>query len=460
MWSRTERKTETRLLFHLMWPILITQFAQAGFGLIDTIMAGQLSASDLAVVAVGVGLWLPTILFLVGVMIATTPLVAAAKGANKSHEIPWITHQSLYLALGIGIIGFALLQLLPLTFNVLQIPANLQAKASFFLHAIAFGVPAVTLYATLRGYTEALGHPRPVTVISLMGLACSVPLNYVFMYGVGPFPALGGAGCGVATAIIQWFMLIILAIYLSFSKTYQYLRLFAKFDRVDYAMLAKIFALGAPIGMAIFFEVSLFSIAAVILSPLGETIVAAHQIALSVTSQLFMIPMALAMALTIRVGQLYGEKNWRIMRHVQTLGFRLATALACSTMLLIFFFRSEITTAYTSDPAVHHIAVGLLLFAMAYQIFDAWQVCAAGCLRGMQDTQGPMWITLLSYWGIALPLGILLSRGLHYSAPGFWTGLVIGLIVAACLLFLRLKRRQQQLFNLSAQPMPAQLEVD
>lgn len=446
MWSRTERKTETRLLFHLMWPILITQFAQAGFGLIDTIMAGRLSPTDLAVVAVGVGLWLPVVLFLAGVMIATTPLVAEAKGAQQLQRIPWITHQALYLSLGLGLAGFCLLQLAPLTFDLLQIPAHLQPKTSLFLHSIAFGLPAVTLYATLRGYTEALGHPRPVTMISLIGLACSVPLNYVFMYGMGPIPAMGGAGCGFATATIQWIMLFVLIGYLNFAKTYQQLRLFDSFDRIDMVMLSKIFALGAPIGMAIFFEVSLFSIAAIILSPLGETVVAAHQIALSVTSQLFMIPLALAMALTIRVGQLYGEQNWRIMKKVQQLGFVFATSLACCTMLLIIFFRSEITSAYTKDLHVHAAAMHLLLFALAYQLFDAWQVSAAGCLRGMQDTQGPMWITLLAYWGIALPLGILLSRVLHYGAAGFWTGLVTGLTIAAFLLFLRLKRRQRLLF--------------
>lgn len=447
MWSKAERNTEFKHLLHLMWPILITQVAQAGFGLIDTIMSGHLSATDLAVVAVCVGLWLPTVLFFAGVMIATTPLVAEAKGAKQQQQIPWITHQALYLAFLLGLCGFAILELAPLGFNLLEIPAKLQPKAGLFLHAIAFGLPASTLYATLRGYTEAMGHPRPVTVISLIGLACSIPLNLVFMYGAGPIPAMGGAGCGFATAIIQWIMLCILVAYLGIAKTYHTTRLFTHLERVDPRMLSKVFKLGVPIGMAVFFEVSLFSIAAVILSPLGETVVASHQIALSVTSQLFMIPLSLAMALTIRIGQLYGERNIRMMQHVQRLGFILATGLACVTMLFIFTCRRAIATAYTNDPAVHQAAVGLLLFALAYQMFDAWQVSAAGCLRGMQDTQGPMWITLFAYWVVALPLGILLSRVLHYGAPGFWTGLVTGLMIASFLLVKRLRHRQKLLFS-------------
>lgn len=447
MWSRTQRNKEIGILFNLMWPILITQIAQAGFGLIDTIMAGRLSAADLAVVAVGVGLWLPVVLFLSGVMIATTPLVAKAKGANQPQQIPWITQQALYLALLLGLAGFALLQLAPLTFNVLDIPVHLRAKASFFLHAIAFGMPAVTLFAALRGYTEAIGNPRPVTVISLLGLVGIIPLNYIFMNGLFGLPKLGGAGCGIATALIQWLMLIVLAIYLSLSKVYQDIKIFQHFSAFDKAMIGQIFALGAPIGMAIFFEVSLFSIAAIILSPLGEIVLSSHQIALSVTSMFFMIPLALGMALTIRVGQLYGEKNWVVMQHIQRLGFMFAAAMSMTTMLIIWLFRQQITSFYTNDPTVQVTAAGLLLFALMYQLPDAWQVAAAGCLRGMQDTQGPMWITLFSYWGIALPLGIVFSRVLPYGAAGFWTGLVIGLSIAAVLLSLRLKHWRNVLFS-------------
>ncbi|XID75996.1 MATE family efflux transporter [Alkanindiges sp. WGS2144] len=429
-----------------MWPILITQVAQAGFGLIDTIMAGRLSPTDLAVVAVGVGLWLPTVLFMAGVMIATTPLVAEAKGAGQYSNIPWITQQALYLALALGLAGCVLLQLAPLTFNWLGIPVHLQAKTGFFLHYIAFGMPAVTLYATLRGYTEALGHPRPVTVISILGLLGIIPLNYVFMNGLFGLPKLGGAGCGIATATVQWLMLIALAIYLSLSKTYQPFKIFQQFSRFNKAMVKRIFALGAPIGMAIFFEVSLFSIAAVILSPLGEIVVSAHQIALSVTSVFFMIPLSLGMALTIRIGQLYGEQNWRIMQHIQRMGFIFAVVSAACTMLIIGLLREQITAFYTTDLQVQVTATGLLLFALLYQLSDAWQVAAAGCLRGMQDTQGPMWITLLSYWGIALPLGVIFSRVLPYGAAGFWSGLVIGLTIAAVLLSFRLKHRQKLLF--------------
>ncbi|MCU4364619.1 MATE family efflux transporter [Acinetobacter variabilis] len=443
--TATTRRYELKQLFHLMLPILVTQFSQAGLGLIDTIMAGRLSPTDLAAIAVGVGLWIPVMLLFSGIMIATTPLVAEAKGARTPEKIATIARQSLWVAFILGVIAGLVLQVLPLTLPLLGVPESLQPKAGLFLHAIGFGMPAVTMYAALRGYSEAIGYPRPVTAISLMALLLLVPLNFIFMYGVGPIPALGSAGCGFATAILQWLMLTSLALYIFKNRVYQSSQPFSHWEKLNGYWLKRILKLGFPIGLAIFFEVSIFSTAAIVLSPLGETIVAAHQIAISVTSQLFMIPMSLAIALTIRVGTYYGEQNWDAMRRVQGLGLMTATILALLIMLMLWVFRSEIVALYTSDPMVTQIALYLVLFAVAYQLMDAWQISAAGCLRGMQDTKGPMWITMIAYWVIAFPVGVYLSRFGDMGAAGVWVGLIVGLSVACVLLLARLYGNNKRL---------------
>ncbi len=436
---------ELKQLFRLMIPILVTQFAQAGLGLIDTIMAGQFSPTDLAAIAVGVGLWLPVMLLFSGIMIATTPLVAEANGARTPEKIATIARQSLWVAFILGWIACLILQLAPLLLPLLGVPESLQPKAGLFLHAIGFGMPAVTMYAALRGYSEALGYPRPVTVISLLALVVLVPLNLIFMYGLGPLPELGSAGCGFATAILQWLMFITLALYISKSCAYQSTQIFTRWEPIDRYWMKRILMLGLPIGLAIFFEVSIFSTAAIVISPLGETLVAAHQIAMSVTSQLFMIPMSLAIALTIRIGTYYGEKNWDAMRRVQYLGLITATLLAFMTMSFMWLFRPEIISIYTSDVDVAQVAMYLLLFAIAYQLMDAWQISAAGCLRGMQDTKGPMWITMLAYWVIAFPVGVYFSRFGSMGAAGVWVGLIVGLSVACVLLLIRLYINNQRL---------------
>ncbi|WP_151777977.1 MATE family efflux transporter [Acinetobacter brisouii] len=428
-----------------MIPILITQFAQAGLGLIDTIMAGHLSASDLAAIAVGVGIWIPVMLMFTGIVLATTPLVAEALGARQEKQIPHIVRQSLWVAGLLGILALLLLQFMPLLLPLFKVPTDLMPKASLFLHAVGFGMPAITLYTALRCYSEALGYPRPVTVISLLSLVVLVPLDYIFMYGIGPIPHLGSAGCGFATAILQWLMLATLAVYIWKAKKYQTHKIFSHWEAFDKAVAKRIWNLGLPIGLAVFFEVSIFSTGAIILSPLGDTIIAAHQIAISVTSQLFMIPMSLAIALTIRVGTYYGEKNWEGLRKVQKLGLMTATGTACLTMSFIALFHNQIAALYTSDPAVTQVTVYLLFFCIAYQMMDAWQVSAAGCLRGMQDTQAPMWITLLAYWVVALPLSIYWIRYQQMGPQGIWIGLIVGLSVACVLLLGRLYRMNQRL---------------
>ncbi len=436
---------ELKKLFHLMLPILLTQFSQAGLGLIDTIMAGRISATDLAAISVGVGLWIPVMLLFSGIMIATTPLVAEANGARTPEKIATITRQSLWVALVLGVIAGLILQLMPPLLPILGVPESLIPKASLFLHAIGLGMPAVTLYAALRGYSEAIGHPRPVTAISLVSLLALIPLNYIFMYGFGPIPAMGSAGCGFATSILQWLMLIALVIHILRSSSYQKTQPLKQYEKINPVWVKRILKLGLPIGLAIFFEVSIFSTASIILSPLGEQIVAAHQIVMSVTSVLFMIPMSLALALTIRVGTYYGEKNWASMRKVQLLGLATATVLAAITMLLMWLFRPEIIDFYTYDTGVKEIAMYLIWFAIAYQLMDALQISAAGCLRGMQDTKGPMWITMIAYWLIAFPVSIYLTRYTTVAAPGVWVGLIVGLTVACVLLLWRLYSNNQRL---------------
>ncbi|MBP2545760.1 MATE family efflux transporter [Acinetobacter guillouiae] len=441
----TTSRFELKQLFNLMLPILITQFAAAGFGLIDTIMAGHMSPEDLAAIAVGVGLWIPVMLLFSGIMIATTPLVAEANGARTPENIPSIVRQSLWVALLLGIIGMLVLQIIPLLLPLVGVPESLLPKASLFLHAIAFGMPAFTMYSTLRGYSEALGYPRPVTVISLVALVVQIPLNFIFMYGIGPIPHLGSAGCGFATALLQWIMFITISIYILKAKRYQATQPLNMFEKIDRVLIKRILKLGLPIGLAIFFEVSIFSTGAIVLSPLGEVTVAAHQIALSITSQLFMIPMSLALALTIRTGTYYGEKNWYAMRKVQKVGLMTSTLFACITMLLLLILRPQIVSVYTSDYDVSQAAIYLILFAIGYQLMDAWQVSAAGCLRGMQDTKGPMWITMLAYWIIAFPVGIYLARYTDMGAAGVWTGLIIGLTIACVLLLTRLYMNNKRL---------------
>ncbi len=446
----TSWQQELKALFTLMAPILITQLAQAGYGFIDTVMAGQVSPLDLAAVAIGSSVWLPLFLLISGIVMATTPLVAAAFGAGRYTEIAKITHQSLWLGVIIGVLGMFVLQHISFIFPLLSVPHHLQQKTELYLLGVSFGMPSVAIFCVLRFYSEALGHTKPVMIISLLGILLNIPANYVFIHGLWGVPKMGGAGCGWATAIVMLSMTLLLLAYVLLAPSFNATRLFKTNIKPVSALMWRIFKLGFPIGAAIFFEVSLFSCIAVLVSPLGELVIASHQISLSVTSLLFMVPLSLAISMTIRTGQAYGRHDLSGIRRTRQVGLTTTTAIACFSALMIIFCRDAITHLYTGDETVRALAADLLLFAAGYQIFDALQVGAAGCLRGLQDTRGPMILTLVAYWIVALPVGYGLAmypiwHGNALGAYGFWLGLVVGLGIASLLLNWRLRNAMQRL---------------
>lgn len=446
----TSWQHELKQLLILTGPILITQLAQAGYGFVDTLMSGQISPLDLAAVAIGSGLWLPVFLLISGTVMATTPLVAAAYGAGRTLDVTRIVHQALWTGLICGVIGFGLMRALPLAFDGLDVPLHLQAPTRLYLEGVSWGMPAVAIFCVLRFYCEALGHTKPVMVISVLGVLLNIPANYLFIHGLFGMPRMGGAGCGWATALVMLTLMLALLGWVLTSSSFTRYRLLRGSWRPDGAHIRQIFALGLPIGIAIFFEVSVFSLVALLASPLGENVVAAHQVSMSVTSLLFMVPLSLAISMTIRTGQAFGRHDWAGIRLIRQTGLCMTTGIACLSALGITFFRDNITGVYSTDPLVRGLAASLLLYAAAYQVFDALQVGAAGCLRGVQDTRSPMMLTLIAYWIIAMPIGYTLAMTDTWTpkpmgANGFWTGLVIGLGVACVLLNIQLARRLRML---------------
>lgn len=447
---------ELRALSMLTGPILISQFSQAAYGLIDTIMAGQVSALDLAAVAVGAGIWLPLFLLTTGTLLATTPLVAEARGAGDHHRIPHITHQALWLALLVGVIGLFVVRNATPVLAWLDVPIELRSATALYLEGVSWGMPAVGLFFVLRCYCEAQDRPLPVMIISLAGLVLNVFANALFIYGSdGTFlaflniPAMGGPGCGWATSVIMWTLSAIMFAYVLLAPSFNPVRLMRQWAPPHSAQIRATAALGFPIGLAIFFEVSSFSIVALLISPLGAITVAGHQVAMSITSMIFMIPLSLAIALTIRVGQGYGAHDINAINHSRRVGLTATTLVASCTALLLLLFRESIAAIYSKDLDVQHLAAQLMLFAVVYQIADALQVGAAGCLRGIQDTRSPMLLTLIAYWLVAIPFGYVAGStellGKAWGAYGYWAGLVLGLTVASILLNWKLSQQINKL---------------
>lgn len=443
-----QRYQELRGLLILALPVLGGQLAQTGNGFVDIVMAGRVSATDLAAVAVGASIWIPIFLLMTGVLMSATAILARHFGHGEYHRLNPLTQQALWLALGLSLLGMLAIRNMAPVLELMDVEAAMRPIVLGYLEGLSWGIPAAAAFLAMRSYTESLGHTKPVFWISLFGLLMNIPINYALIYGKFGLPELGGVGCGWATAVVMWVMAIAMYFYTRKSATYAKARLDFSALSFEPHNILYMLKVGLPTGLTIFFEVSLFSVIALLLGPFGAIIVAGHQVALNFTGLLFMLPLSLAIAVTIRVGHARGRSDKAAASYTIGTALRLTVFTATLMAGLILLFRHQVPFIYSNDLAVHAVTTGLLFFAALYQIPDALQVTANGALRGFEDTTVPMMLTLVAYWGVGLPVGFILARTdwvvPMMGAAGFWIGLIAGLSTAAVLLGLRLRYRLAQ----------------
>lgn len=441
--SRLRRvRSELRNLLILATPIIIAQLAHTAMGFVDTVMAGQVSPRDLAAVALGNSIWVPVFLLMTGILLATTPKVAQRFGAGEQAAIGPLVRQALWLALAVGCCAAVMLWNAEFILGLMDIEPSLITPSMGYLRAVACGFPAVALYHVLRCYSDGLGHTRPSMVLGLLGLLLNIPANYIFIYGKFGLPAMGGVGCGWATALVMGFMMLGMLWWVKWAPYYRPSQLFGRFERPQWPVIKRLLNIGLPMGIAVFAESSIFAVIALLIGGLGATVVAGHQIALNFSSMVFMIPYSLGMAATVRVGQALGRGDPRGARFAAAVSMATALGYACLSASLILLLREQIAQIYSPDPAVIAMAASLIVYSALFQLSDAVQVTAAGALRGYQDTRVTMLLTLFAYWGIGLPVGYSLGLSDWLGEPsgprGLWQGLVVGLTCAAIMLAMRL----------------------
>ncbi len=426
-------------------PLIAAQLAQISMGFVDTIMAGRLSARDLAAVAVGANIFWPVCFAWASVLIAVSPTVSHLFGAGNRKQIGHTVRQGLWVALLMSAGAFVSLRYSPLLLATAGVSAELVPVTTGFLKAISWGAPGLCVFNVLRSYSEGISSTRPVMYTSLVALAANVIGDYIFMYGKLGMPELGAVGCGVASAIVMWMNAGMMLIHVLMRKQYAPDRAFSKFEWPHWPEIRSLLHLGVPMSMSWFLEASLFGAVALIMGALGTAIVAGHQIALNVASITFMIPLGIAMATTVRVGQAMGRGDVRAARFAGFTGISLAASFMAGSALFIFAFPGAIAGIYTRDPAVLRIAVSLLFMAAIFQISDGLQVAAAGALRGLKDTKFPMVITFIAYWVVGMPFGYTLGIVRGGGAQTMWIGIICGLTAAAVLLNFRFHRVTRRL---------------
>jgi len=421
----------------LAGPLVVAQLLQVGMGFIDTVMAGRINAEVLAAVGLGSSLWGLMLLACIGATLAISPLVAHLNGAGDEQAIAGEFQQGLWVAILVGIVAVPLTYGLAAALPALNVDPEIAPLAGDYLRTSAWGMPGLCLYLAPRYLNEGLSNTKPVMLVQFLLLPLNVLGNYLFMFGAFGITPMGASGAALSTAIGLWLGALMMFAYLWRGKRFRPLALFEQFSGPRPKEIWRILKLGLPIAVAIIMEVGMFSAVAIMMGSLGKVEMAAHQIALNYAAMMFMLPLSISQAITIRVGHAAGAGDLplAIIRGQQ--GVVMAGGIMALSATMLLLFPELIVALYTNDAAVANMAMSLLFAAALFQFSDGLQVSASGALRGLKDTAVPMFITMFAYWAVGFPFAWIIGIQWGVGPQGLWGGLAVGLTTAALLLNLR-----------------------
>lgn len=434
----------------LSWPMVLTNLAQTAMTVTDVMILGRVNADTLAAGALGTNLYFAPMIFGLGLTLATMPMMAHAIGRNRHsvRDLRRTVRQGFWIAAFVSMPIWLLLWHGEEVLLLLGQEPRLAREAGAYLQALQWGLLPFYLYIVLRSFISTLERPGWSTVVAFVAVGFNLLANLVLVFGHLGFPRMGIVGSGVATSLSNLLMFVGLALVVSLDRRFRRYRLFGRFWRPDWPRLRQLARLGLPIAAMMAFETTLFNLAAFVMGIIGAASLAAYAIVMQLCSISFMVPLGVNQAATVRVGIAHGagdpagvgRAGWTA--YGIGVGFMALAALVMISMphLLIGLF---IDTAVPANAEVVAIAATFLVFAALFQIVDGAQAVGAGVLRGLHDTGVPMVVAGIGYWGIGMPLCILLVFHFGMAGVGVWIGLSAGLAVVAVLLLARWLRRDR-----------------
>ncbi|PSN19807.1 MATE family efflux transporter [filamentous cyanobacterium CCP5] len=437
-------RQEFRACLGLATPLALAQLAQMATGFFDTVMMGRLGSEAIA----GGGLGAITFNFLMmvagGLLSAVSPLVAEAFGAEDGARIRRIFWQGIGLALVVSLGCMGLLGQAQLWLPLLGQTAETMPLTQQYLGTVLWACPLAFVFIALRSFVAALGLTRPVMAIVIAGTAINVAGNYSLALGKFGLPPLGLRGIALASVLASLLMLLAMVVYLVWQPRVRPYGLWQR-TRLRHSELMELLRVGLPIGGLAAVEGGLFTVTSFLMAGLGTVALAAHQIALQTAAMTFMVPMGVAMAAIIRVGQLMGQKQFEMARRAGQVAIAVGGCFMGAMALVMWLVPGAIVALYIdiqqpANQAVVAMAKTLLGVAAVFQIVDGIQVTAAGALRGLKDTRIPLLIGVIAYWCIGLLVGYGLAYWGNLGGIGLWWGLAVGLLFAAITLSWRFNR--------------------
>ncbi|MER9250461.1 MATE family efflux transporter [Mesorhizobium sp. M0598] len=445
LWRR-----EIRAMLALAWPMVLTNLGQTAMTATDVMMMGRLGPDTLASGALGANLYFMPLIFGLGLMLATSPMMATELGRRRHsvRDLRRTVRQGLWLAILICIPIWALLWHGESVLLAMGQEPALAHQAGIYLRWLEWAVLPFFGYIVLRSFISALERPGWALIIVFVAVACNAFFNWLFMFGNLGIQSMGIAGSGLATTLSSTLMFAGMAAVVMLETKFRRYRLFGRFWRADWPRFKGLLRLGLPIAGLLAFEVTIFNAAAFLMGLIDAASLAAHAIAIQIASITFMVPLGLNQAVTVRVGLAHGAGNPEGVSRAGWTAYVVGVSFMALMGLVMILWPHLLIGAFIDlgNPAnaeVVALAVSFLAFAALFQVFDGAQAVASGMLRGLHDTKVPMIYAAIGYWGIGLPLGVLLAFRFGFNGVGIWIGLSSGLAVVAALLLVRWLRRDR-----------------
>ena len=443
-------KNEATSFMKLAVPMFLTQLALQLIQVNSVIQSGNYSTDVQAGIMLAGNLWFPIMVGIGGVLFFVTPMVAQLYGAKNIKDIGPLARQAVWLSIPIVLFGMFILSQASWILTMAKVDPKIIVYSEEYLSYFIFALPAILLSQPLRSLCEGVTKPLPITLLNILMLLIAIIGNYTFIYGNFGFPEMGASGAGLSAVIGTWTTFVLLIIYLRFKSAYG-TELFKKIELPNIKILKEILTGGIPVGLGNFIELSMFSGAGIILGRFGSEVIAANGIALTIGGLFFMIPLSIGNAAAVRVGNNVGANNMKGAKYSSYFSLRLATVCALMMSLTIIINAEFLAGLLNDNTEVIALAVILLGFAAFFQVADGLAMASIGSMRGYKDTFGPMKIMAISYWGVGLPVGIILSiTNLvteQMGAVGMWTGMALGLLVAAVLMVRRVRMISTKFIN-------------
>jgi MATE family multidrug resistance protein len=446
----TPLRAEIRATLALALPLILGNFAQNAINTTDVIMLGRYDVDALAASALGVNLYFALAMFAVGIVMAASPLIAAARGkrVHPVRDSRRTVRQAIWLSVMVCIPIWAVIWNTEAVMLLFGQDPEISAQAAIYNRIVMWGILPFLIFVVLRLYVSALERPIWGVIVTIIGVGFNIIADWLLIFGPGPFPELGLEGAAIASLMSNTVLMLGMIFVTTGLKPFRRYHLLANFWRSDWPRLWHITKLGLPIAIMLTLEVTIFSAAIFLMGLIDRESVAAHAIALQIAAVAFMIPLGLSQAATVRVGYYYGREDREGVRLAGLVAYGLGVGAAFLLALIMIVIPGPLVGLFMEEGVgpgsrVFDLAVSFLFIAAMFQLADGIQAVGAGVLRGLQDTRWPMLYAGFGYWVVGIGVAVGLGFYAGYDGIGIWIGLAAGLGVAAILLTARWMRRER-----------------